>query len=62
MFHKYLNSLLHSPGNLAPDFPQYVSEDPNQSRPKIVNGIFFMKTFIVYNLDTRLPVVVGEAD
>jgi len=52
--------LLHLPGfharvcifphNLAPDFPQYISG----------KGILKMKTFIVYDLDSQMPVAVGE--
>jgi len=38
------------PHNLAPDFPQYVSE----------RNLKTMKTFIVYDLDSQMPVAVGE--
>ena len=33
-----------------PDFPQYVSG----------KGILKMKTFIVYDLDSQMPIAVGE--
>jgi hypothetical protein len=42
--------------NVAPDFLPYISEEPNQSKE-----IWVMKTFIVYSLDTGLPIAVGEA-
>ena len=52
--------LLHVPGlyarfcifphNLAPDFPQYISGKEFEK----------MKTFIVYDLDSQMPVAVGE--
>jgi len=38
------------PCNLAPDFPQYFSG----------KEIFKMKTFIVYDLDSQMPIAVGE--
>ena len=38
------------PRNLAPDFPQYISEKEFEK----------MKTFIVYDLDSQMPVAVGE--
>jgi hypothetical protein len=36
--------------NLAPDFPHYISEEEFKK----------MKTFIVYDLDSQMPVAVGE--
>jgi len=42
--------------NIAPDFLQYISEEPNQ-----LKEIWVMKTFIVYSLDTGLPIAIGEA-
>ena len=42
--------------NVAPDFLQYISEEPNQ-----LKEIWVMKTFIVYSLDTGLPIAIGEA-
>ena len=36
--------------NLAPDFPQYISGKEFEK----------MKTFIVYDLDSKMPVAVGE--
>ena len=38
------------PRNLAPDFPQYISGKEFEK----------MKTFIVYDLDSKMPVAVGE--
>jgi hypothetical protein len=38
------------PRNLAPDFPQYISGKEFEK----------MKTFIVYDLDSQMPVAVGE--
>jgi hypothetical protein len=38
------------------DLPKYVSGDQNRKQE-----IWVMKTFIVYNLDTGLPIAVGEA-
>src|SRR6266704_3403440 len=38
------------PRNLAPDFPQYISGKEFKK----------MKTFIVYDLDSKMPVAVGE--
>jgi hypothetical protein len=38
------------PHNLAPDFPQYISGKEFKK----------MKTFIVYDLDSQMPVAVGE--
>jgi hypothetical protein len=44
--------------NIAPDLPKYVSGDQNH---KPMKGNLVMKTFIVYDLDTGLPIAVGEA-
>jgi hypothetical protein len=38
------------PRNLAPDFPHYISGKEFEK----------MKTFIVYDLDSKMPVAVGE--
>jgi hypothetical protein len=38
------------PCNLAPDFPHYISGKEFEK----------MKTFIVYDLDSKMPVAVGE--
>ena len=46
------------PCNIAPDLPKYLSGDQNQ---KPLKGNLIMKTFLVYDLDTGLPVAVGEA-
>jgi hypothetical protein len=43
-------ALLHFPRNLAPDLPHYISG----------KGFEKMKTFIVYDLDSKMPVAVGE--
>jgi len=43
-------ALLHFPRNLAPDFPHYISGKEFEK----------MKTFIVYDLDSKMPVAVGE--
>jgi hypothetical protein len=44
--------------NIAPDRPKYVSGDRNHEPMK---GVQVMKTFIVYNLDTGLPIAIGQA-
>jgi len=46
--------------NIASDLPKYVSEI-HIREDKTMKGDRIMKTFIVYNLDTGLPVAVGEA-
>ena len=43
-------ALLHFPRNLAPDLPHYISGKEFEK----------MKTFIVYDLDSKMPVAVGE--
>jgi hypothetical protein len=43
---------------MARDLPKYVSGDQNH---KPMKGNLVMKTFIVYDLDTGLPIAVGEA-
>ena len=45
-----LTALLHFFNNLAPDFPHYISGKEFKK----------MKTFIVYDLDSQMPVAVGE--
>jgi hypothetical protein len=44
--------------NIPPNLPKYVSGDQNK---KPLKGHLRMKTFLVYDLDTGLPVAVGEA-
>jgi hypothetical protein len=46
--------------NIAPDLPKYISEIQIRES-KTMKGTRVMKTFIVYNLDTGLPIAVGEA-
>src|SRR5204862_1813723 len=43
-------ALLHFPRNLAPNLPHYISGKEFEK----------MKTFIVYDLDSKMPVAVGE--
>jgi hypothetical protein len=55
---------LHFPRNLALDVTQYTSENRNQEKSKTMNfnrkGNSKMKTYLVYDLDSRIPVAVGE--
>jgi len=46
--------------NISPDLPKYLSETQTREG-KTTKGDSAMKTFIVYNLDTGLPIAVGEA-
>ena len=50
------------PHNLASDFPQYMSGNQRgQNNENLIEKEFFkMKTFIVYDLDSKMPVAVGE--
>jgi hypothetical protein len=54
------------PGNLVSlNFLQYRAESPEvrqwRQNHKPMKGNLVMKTFIVYDLDTGLPIAVGEA-
>jgi hypothetical protein len=52
----------HFPHNAAPDFPKYISGNQRSRNNEILNRkeSLKMKTFIVYDLDSKLPVAVGE--
>ena len=51
------------PRYIAPDFLQYLSEGEikeNQNNESLIEKEFKMKIFIVYDLDSKMPVAVGE--
>src|SRR5438093_11275716 len=50
------------PHNLASDFPQYMNGNQRgQNNENLIEKEFFkMKTSIVYDLDSTMPVAVGE--
>ena len=51
------------PRYIASEFLQYLSEDEireGQNNESLIENEFKMKIFIVYHLDSKMPVAVGE--
>jgi hypothetical protein len=54
---------LNFPRYIAPEFLQYLGEDEireGQNNETLIERNLTMKTFIVYDLDSKMPVAVGE--